>query len=160
MRARMEPDARRFRSLLLFSFATGVTTLAPVVMWTQTVYSVVGGGPFPVAAVLGVSMLGLALGGAVFASVAGRRHRPIILYGWLEICIGLCAFGFPFTTAWVSTACAWFYRAAEPTPVSLAGASLCMSLLLLPGMFLIGGVLPVLGRLISGRNGDGGQPVA
>jgi len=157
----MDSGARRFRSIaLLLAFATGAVSLAFVSMSAQMVHSVVGEGPFAVVALLGVSMLGLGLGAEVCAGLAGPRYRPIILYGWLEICIGLCAFGFSPTSACVSTVCAWFYRAVEPAPVSLAGASLCMSLAVLPAMLFIGGTLPALGRLISDHNADGGRAVA
>ena len=88
------PSARGF--VLLLFFATGLSALVYQVIWLRTLATVFGSTTYATTTVLSAFMGGLALGSYVFGRMADRAKRPLMLYGILEIGIGVFALVFPF----------------------------------------------------------------
>ncbi|MGB2822792.1 MAG: hypothetical protein WBF17_17540, partial [Phycisphaerae bacterium] len=89
---RQEAEGRRFRpAVLVFFLTSGATGLALEVVWTRLLGVVFGNTVYAASTVLTAYMLGLALGSAVLGPLADRSRRPLVLYGLLEIGVGLYA---------------------------------------------------------------------
>ncbi len=133
--------------LFLFSGATG---LAYQVVWIRMLVRTFGATSFAISTVLAAYMAGLALGSYIFGRIIDRRGNPILLYGFLELGIGIFALLFPLILA------AWhplfrelyiglggrFYL------LSLIRFTLAFSALLIPTT-LMGGTLPILSRYVA-----------
>jgi spermidine synthase len=140
-------------AVMAMFLASGATGLVLEVTWTRMLGTVFGNTIHAASTVLTVYMLGLALGSAVLGRVADRVRRPLLLYGCLEIGVGLYAMVLPWLLAGCSGLYVWLYRAAWSSPGAVTAGRFALSvLMLLPPTFLMGGTLPVLGRhLAAGR---------
>jgi spermidine synthase len=92
---------------LLFPFAvfclllSGAAGLVYQVVWLRYLSLFLGHTSYAVVAVLMAFMGGLAIGNAWLGARADLTARPLALYAWLEIGIGLCALAFPTYYEWV-----------------------------------------------------------
>jgi spermidine synthase len=94
----MAPAVRRdasFPLLLLCFFLSGLAGLVYETAWTREFAFVFGTSNLAVATVLAAYMAGLAAGAAVAARFAHRVRRPLLVYGLLELGIGLAALAVP-----------------------------------------------------------------
>lgn len=157
----MKEHGQEFRAaVLLFFLASGATGLILEVVWTRVLGTVFGNTVYAASAVLTTYMLGLAAGSLLLGRVADRIRRPLLLYGCLEIGVGLYAIAFPLLAAGSDAVYAWFYRSVEPGFLLLNAVRLPLSvLLLLPPTMLMGGTLPVLSRHLGCRNRQPGREV-
>ena len=140
----MKSHGRRYRAaVLLFFITSGATGLVLEVVWTRILGTVFGNTVYAAATVLTAYMLGLALGSALLGRIADRSRRPLLLYGCLEIGVGLYALLFPLLAATSLGVYAWFYRSFQPGFTVLNVVRFGLSLiLLLPPTLLMGGTLP------------------
>ena len=88
--------ARSFGLLLLCFFLSGLAALIYQTAWTRQFAFVFGTSELAVASVLAAYMGGLALGAAVAGRLVPRIRRPILVYGLLELAIGLTALAVPW----------------------------------------------------------------
>lgn len=146
----MPGRSRLVASALLFT--SGVTGLVYELAWSKRLGNLLGSSGHAHALVLATFMGGLALGAAVFGRAADRSKRPLALYGWLELGVGLGALVVPTVLdaaggAWLSWAAGWSSstRTLSRLPVAMA--------VLLPPTLLMGGALPALVRALSGSLG-------
>jgi len=158
---RREAHGRRFRAAVLVFFLTsGATGLALEVVWTRILGVVFGNTVYAASTVLTAYMLGLALGSAALGSLADRARRPLVLYGLLEIGVGLYALVLPLLAAGTTAVYGWFFRSFEPAFWLLNLVRFGLSVLvLLPPTFLMGGTLPVLARHLGLRHRQPGREV-
>jgi len=95
-------------------------------------------------------MSGLAIGSVIWGGVADRTSRPLVLYGALELGIGVCAgafvFGFDALSGVYWSALARVGNAGGAAVALKAG--LCVGAML-PATFCMGGTLPVLSRSLG-----------
>jgi predicted membrane-bound spermidine synthase len=132
---------------LLLSGAAG---LVYQVVWMRYLSLFLGTTSHAVVLVLVSFMGGLALGNAWLGVWADRVRRPLALYAWLELGIGLCALLFPH-----------YYELAHRAYLSLAtglnpGGQVVLGLkfgfsfstILVPTL-LMGGTLPVMTKLVT-----------
>ena len=77
-------------AIYLVFFLSGAAALAYQVVWVRSLQLLFGGSHLAVTAVLSVFMAGLALGSHLFGKRVQELHRPLRLYGFLEI--GIAAF--------------------------------------------------------------------
>src|SRR5690242_7857511 len=77
-------------------FVSGAAGLAYQIAWSRYLSLFLGHSSYAVVAVLVAFMGGLAVGNAVFGSIADRAKKPLELYAWLEIAIGAYALIFPW----------------------------------------------------------------
>src|SRR3954468_10145992 len=83
----MKPSVK----LVLFVcfFLSGVAGLIYQVAWTKALGLVFGHTAYAIAIVLATFMGGLAAGSALLGRWAERWPKPIAVYGWIELCIGV-----------------------------------------------------------------------
>ena len=145
---------RRFLLYGLF-FLSGGSALVYELVWQRLVNLVFGVSTLSVSTVLAAFMGGLALGGLAFGRWADRTRKPLRLYAGVEAAIGLTALlvppGFTLLTAFYT----FLYAHLQPGPGLEAFIRFVLSMVVLTGpAALIGGTLPIMGRLAA-RRGDG-----
>jgi len=139
-----------FIVILTCFFISGVAGLIYQVAWTKALGLVFGHTVYAIATVLAAFMGGLAAGSAFLGRWGQRRIRPIALYGWIEILIGVTGFLSIFGLEMVRTLYLAVYHAASSSTVLLLGLRLVASLLVLfLPTFLMGGTLPILTRGVT-----------
>jgi len=133
--------------LFLFSGATG---LAYQVVWIRMLVRTFGATSFAISTVLAAYMAGLALGSYLFGRIIDRRGNPILLYGFLELGIGIFALLFPLILAAWHPMFRGLYMGLEGRfyLLSLIRFALAFSVLLIPST-LLGGSLPILSRYVT-----------
>ena len=144
--------------ILTLFFCSGATALVYEVIWSKYLALLFGSTIQAQTVVLAVFMGGLALGNKLFGRGADRARRPLVIYGCIEMAIGLFAFLFPF-----------FYRAANGLFASVGSSLLdrsgsllalkcvlSMALLLGPTI-LMGGTLPILAAWLQKSGLEAGR---
>ncbi len=136
--------------LLLFS---GFTGLVYEFCWGKRLGIVLGNSGEAHSIVLATFMGGLALGAALFGRMADRSKRPLMLYGFLELCVGLYALAFPR----LLEALHQFYVQFAPEGAGWSKTALrllCASAALLPPTVLMGGTLPAMTKSVTRQLSD------
>lgn len=147
----MQPTPRGlFRLVMLCLFVSGAAGLVYEVVWSRYLALFLGHTSYAVVAVLGAFMGGLALGNFWLGNFADRARRPLAVYAWLEIGIGVYALAFPF---WFEGCYHLFValgQGLEPGSAAALALKFAFSLLtvLLPTV-LMGGTLPMVTRLLT-----------
>jgi predicted membrane-bound spermidine synthase len=144
----------RSRSLLVYSFLfflSGATGLIYELLWVRVLYQSFGSTIQSVTTVVAAYMGGLGLGAWLLGRVADRSPRPAVLYGWLEIAIGVFGILSPLVLAFAH----WVYIGTAGALALGGGASVALrfglaALVLLIPTTLMGGTLPVLTRAMMG----------
>jgi spermidine synthase len=144
-------DPRRlsplFPIIAVLFFVSGATALVYEVVWLRSLLLVFGSTTFAASTVLTSFMAGLAAGSWGIGRWIDGRGRPLLVYGALEIGIGLYALASPYLLRAVEP----LYRAIwvgvdlPPLLFALARFALCFLVLFLPTA-LMGGTLPALSR--------------
>src|SRR5688500_16000809 len=125
--------------VLLLFFASGATALVYEVLWSKYLSMMLGSTVQAQTVVLAVFMGGLAIGNRLFGKRSICVKSPLLLYGLLEIVIGVYAYLFP-----------WIYRAADWTFVSVGSRFAEASTVLLFLKLLISVVLLLLPTVLMG----------
>jgi spermidine synthase len=140
---------------IIFLLLSGAAGLIYQVVWTRYLALFTGSTSHAVVAILVAFMGGLALGNYVLGKVADRALRPLALYGWLEVAIGLYALIFPVV---FETAYGIYLTLAEGSEpggtMLLVGKFLLALLSVLVPTFLMGGTLPVLTKMVTRSLGE------
>jgi len=130
-------------------FLSGASALVYEVVWTREFTTVFGGSAFAIATVLAAYMAGLALGSTVFGRSIDRRGHPLVVYGLLEAAVGVFALLLPVILHLLDAVYGGLYRSLTPGPYALALVRFTLSfLVLLIPTTMMGGTLPVLGKLL------------
>jgi len=144
--------------VLILFFCSGATALVYEVVWSKYLSLMFGSTVQAQTVVLAVFMGGLALGNRLFGALAGRAQRPLAIYGWLEIGIGLYAVAFRPLYGWADE---WFVRLGSgllgnsAALLALKG-TLAVGLLLGPTI-LMGGTLPLMAAWLQKVRDDPGR---
>jgi spermidine synthase len=145
------PRDRSFPLLLFCFLLSGLAALIYETAWTREFAFVFGTSELAVATVLAAYMAGLAAGAALAGRIAPRLTRPVLVYGLLELGIGIAALTVPLGIA----ATRWLYVAlfgdqeALPDADSLTTSLfylVCSFLILLVPTAMMGATLPLLAR--------------
>ena len=149
------------RALVPLFFVSGATGLIYQTIWGRQLHLVFGTSTFAIATVLSAFMAGLALGGFMMARYADRLLRPLVVYGWLEVAIGLYALLFPYIVRWIEPVYLAIWQAWEPSPLVFGGIQFVLvgSALVLPTAWM-GATLPLLARFATDSMGAAGDRVA
>jgi len=140
--------AKRFGFLpYVFFTLSGGCALVYEVTWAKYLALFLGNTTLAHMCVLTAFMGGLALGSVLIGAATGRLRRPLALYGWLEIAIGLYAITFPMYIRPVQSLALAAASGIEVGGPAWIGLKLivAISMLLFP-TFLMGGTFPVLMR--------------
>ena len=144
--------------ILLLFFCSGATALIYEVIWSKYLALLLGSTIQAQTVVLAVFMGGLALGNKLFGRQADRTQKPLVIYGLIEIAIGIYAFLY-----------SGIYKMADGFFVSAGSKLLDHSgwLLLLKGILgaalllgptiLMGGTLPILAAWLQKNTTDAGR---
>ncbi len=128
-------------------FLSGCAGLIYEVCWIRQASLVFGSMSYALSTVLAVFFLGLAVGSYVFGRIAQRIERPLMLFAFMELSVGVLAIASPFLFSIVDTVYGAAYRAVSEQFVLLMLVRIgLVSLILLPPAFLMGGTLPLFCR--------------
>jgi spermidine synthase len=139
---------------LFLTLLTGFSGLVYEVTWQKYLAALLGSDSQATATVLGIFLGGLAAGYALFGRVARRRARSgsdttrlLLLYGMVELAIGVYALCFPVLFRAIQSISHWI--PPGPHGVSFAiDAGLC-ALLIGPPSLLMGGTIPLLTQALA-----------
>jgi spermidine synthase len=141
------------RWLLALAVASGAAALSYEVLWARMLALVAGHSLAALSVVTATFMAGLALGGLLGECPRLRRLPPLVLYGILEIGIGLHAAAMPWLLALVDPLADRAYLLAEAGGPHASGAPAATALhlawaalLLIGPTTLMGATLPALVR--------------
>ena len=141
----------RFVLLLACFFLSGFAALLYQTAWTRELSFVFGTSELAVAAVLAAYMGGLALGAAAAARYAPRLRRPVLVYGVLELAIGLSALSVPVGIRLINAIYVGLLGGGSELPEGGGTAATLFQLgaafaVLLPPTAFMGATLPLLAR--------------
>ena len=142
--------ASRILPVFVLFLVSGATGLAYEVTWTRMLVRVFGTTSFAVSTVLAAYMAGFALGSYLLGKLIDRKGNPVLVYGLLELGIGVFALVFPYILGGLNPLYRVLYRGLEGShySLSLIRFLLCFIVLLIPTT-LMGGTLPVLSRFVT-----------
>src|SRR5881396_2031627 len=134
-------------------FLSGATGLIYELLWVRVLYQSFGSTIQSVTTVVAAYMGGLGLGAWLFGRIADRTARPAVLYGRLEIAIGV----FGVLSPLVLGLAHWVYIGTAGALALGGAASVALrfglaALVLLIPTTLMGGTLPVLTRAFTGED--------
>ncbi|HIE25664.1 TPA: tetratricopeptide repeat protein [Candidatus Poribacteria bacterium] len=134
-------------TILIIFFASGATGLIYEVIWTRMLILVFGSTVFAVTTVLTSFMAGLALGSFYFGRRADAQARPLRIYAYLEIGIGIFALIFPIILILLNGVYVGIHRQIHASfyPLSLIRFVLSFLVLLVPTT-LMGATLPIISK--------------
>ena len=141
---------RRLQPVLLGLFlVTGFTGLVYELLWARMFTLVFGTTVLAVSTVLAAFFAGLALGSWAFGRIVDRFGKPLLLYGLLEVGVGLYAAFVPSLIPLAQGISANLSQLAPDSfyAVSLARFLVSLLLILVPTTFM-GASLPVLSRFM------------
>src|SRR6266699_2159690 len=132
-------------------FLSGATGLVYELLWVRVLYQSFGSTIQSVTTVVAAYMGGLGLGAWLFGRITDRSPRPAVLYGKLEIAIGV----FGIISPLVLGLAHWIYLGTAGALALGSAASVALrfglaALVLLIPTTLMGGTLPVLTRALMG----------
>ena len=136
----------------LFFFTSGTAALIYEVIWLRLLGFVFGNTTYAVSAILTVYMAGLGLGSYWIGRRADRWTRPLRVYGWLELGIGLYASLTFFLLHVIQVLYVSFAQRFDPSPASFTFVRLALSfvILFIPTFFM-GATLPILAKFYIHR---------
>jgi spermidine synthase len=151
----------RFSLVATLFLVSGATGLLYEVAFSKLLAYIFGATAYAVSTVLAAFMGGLALGAHFGGKNAARAARPLMVYGALEVVVGLVCAGTPGVFALVTSA---YVALAHAAPGSLAAvtaarAALTALVVVIPTVAM-GATLPLLSRVIAQRAGDVPDPSA
>ena len=144
-------NASRWAVFGLFFFS-GSCALIYQITWMRLFRLAMGNTVFTSATVLTAFMAGLALGSWLAGRLADRTGRPLRVYAYLEVLIGLC--GLAMTPAFnaLEPVYGWLYHGLDGTGIWLGvGRFLASAALLALPTTLMGATLPLLSRFTTQR---------
>ena len=150
------------RLIFILFFFSGLAALVYEVVWARKLSLIFGTTTYAVSSILAVFFSGLALGSWLFGKIADKRlgwisaeRFPLVLYGLLEVGIGLYAFLTPWIFKLIENLQVSFWQKFSPTyfaetssaysGFSLFTFGLSFLCLIIPTT-LMGGTLPVLSK--------------
>jgi len=138
--------------IYLMFFLSGAAALMYQVLWVRSLSLIFGGSHLAVAAVLSIFMAGLAIGGYIIGKSADSMKKPLRIYGFLELLIGIFAIIFLGLIKLYPYIYIPLAQGRDEHPVYLFLIRIIFSIVaLIVPTSLMGGTLPVLSRFISGR---------
>ncbi len=152
----LSPELRR--GVLLTFAISGFAAMVYQIMWTRALVMSIGSSTYSFTAILAAFILGLALGSLVLARRIDRLREPLAVLGWLQIAIAIAAVIVVPVLGYVPLLVAELVESLRGQWGLLLATefALVIALVFVP-TFLIGGVFPLVTRLIAGHEGDASQ---
>ncbi|MCZ6907807.1 MAG: hypothetical protein O7G28_11025 [Deltaproteobacteria bacterium] len=86
----MKKPGRTHLVIFLLFGLSGVPALIYQIIWVRELGLIFGTTVYAVSTVLAVFFSGLALGGILFGKIVDAQNKPLPLYGFMELGIGVC----------------------------------------------------------------------
>jgi predicted membrane-bound spermidine synthase len=135
-------------------FVSGASSLIFQLIWSRLLHHVFGSSSVAISSVVSVFMGGLGLGAWLFGRIADRVRRPLLLYAWAELGVGVFALCVPLLVSpegFLAHVNALLHRRFEPGSAGLMLARfLCIAPVLIVPTTLMGSTLPLLSRHFVG----------
>jgi spermidine synthase len=146
--------------LYVVFFVSGISGLMYQVVWVRMLGRVLGNTVYAASTVLAAFMAGLALGSYLISTRADRIRRPLLVYGILEMGIGLAALATLILPDWLVPVYRAIYRLAGETRLGLTAGQvpIALAFLLVPTA-LMGATLPLLSAFGARRHPSFGRCV-
>jgi len=146
-------SAPRAPLILGLFLASGISGLVYEVVWMRLLSLTFSVTVYAVTTVLCAFMAGLALGAAAGGRVADRVRRPLLVYGLVEVGVGLTGIMTPSVLFRLGPAYVWLHDAVAGSAVGFTAGrfALAFAVLLVP-CTLMGATLPLLGRATIPRD--------
>jgi spermidine synthase len=145
-------------SVLILFFCSGAAALIYEIVWSKYLSLLLGSTVQAQTVVLAAFMGGLALGNRIFGNRADRCQQPLVLYGYLEIAIGIYAFAFDGLYRGADWIFVWSASGLlGQSGVLLAIKAVLGAALLLVPTVLMGGTLPLIAAWLQQRYDNPGR---
>ncbi|MDP9149203.1 MAG: spermidine synthase, partial [Myxococcota bacterium] len=145
------------RTISVFLFGSGFAALVYQTAWQRMLRLVFGASTGATAAVLGIFLGGLGLGGLLLGRRVERSPKPLSFYANLEVGIAIAAALSPLL---VDLCGALYFKLGGSRTLGWSGATLARlvlaALVMGPAVVLMGGTLPAAARAVEGE-GDVGR---
>ncbi len=142
---------------LLF-VASGASGLMLEVVWSRMLGWLLGATTWSVMTILVAFMGGLGLGGILWGRRASRSARPLRLFGWMEVTIGLYSLAVPILFDGLGDFFVAATRVVGDSPETLLAIRIVTAVAALaPPTLLMGGTLPVLTRFAAAGRAEPGR---
>jgi len=136
--------------LALLFFSSGVGALVLQVVWQRRLSLLFGNTVHATGAVLAAFLGCLALGSALAGPYADRVRRPVRLFGFLEIAVGLGALASLALSPIIGQLGARAFRAYGGDSVELTAIRCLLAVLLIaPATVPMGGTLPAIAKMVA-----------
>ncbi len=133
-------------------FATGAAGLIYEIVWSRMLALLMGNTSYALASLLTAFMGGLALGAWIGGRLAPRGNRGLLVYGCLELGIGLYCLVLPSLIDGADPLFGWIYRNHYSSLVSFNLMQFgVVGLLLVVPTAMMGATLPILVRYLTSR---------
>jgi len=137
----------RFILLAFLFFLSGFASLTDEVIFSRLLTFSFGVSIYATSAVTAAFLAGLGLGAYALSSPSRWTKRPILIYGVLELAIGVMVPLFPTVAKALTPALASLFSGIEPESFSFASARFVSAFaILVAPSFLMGGTLPFMIR--------------
>ena len=147
----LAPGPAGRRAVIAALILGGVAALGYQVLWTRILVLVVGSSSTAFALMLGLYLLGLALGGFAMTRATGWRDRPARAFQALHLGVAASALLGAVAFRWLPAAALLGFSGFGTAPASILAVDiLLVALILLPPTACLGAAFPVAARLLAG----------
>jgi spermidine synthase len=156
----VRPELKRFSWIYFLFFFSGISGLIYQVVWTRMLTLVFGHTIYSVSVVLSAFMAGLGLGSYLWGTTIDKAGKPLLIYGKIELLIGLSAAFLSLLFSNFSPIYAWIYKALPELffQTGFLKVALVFSLVLIPTI-LMGATLPIMAKYFVTENTHTGKQV-
>ena len=143
----VRPELKRSPWLYFLFFFSGISGLIYQIVWTRMLTLVFGHTIYSVSVVLSAFMAGLGLGSYLWGTTIDKAGRPLLIYGKIELLIGLSAAFLSLLFSEFSPIYAWLYKALPELffQTGFLKVALVFCLVLIPTI-LMGATLPIMAK--------------
>ena len=156
----VRPELKRFSWIYFLFFFSGISGLIYQIVWTRMLTLVFGHTIYSVSVVLSAFMAGLGLGSYLWGTTIDKAGKPLLIYGKIEILIGLTAAFLSLLFSNFSPIYAWLYQSLPDMffQTGLLKIVLAFSLVLIPTI-LMGATLPIMAKYFVTEEAHTGKQV-
>jgi spermidine synthase len=154
------PESKRFPWIYFLFFFSGISSLIYQIVWTRMLTLVFGHTIYSVSVVLSAFMAGLGLGSYLWGTTIDKTGRPLLVYGKIEILIGISAACLSLLFSNFSPIYAWLYQSLPDIffQTGLLKIVLAFCLVLVPTV-LMGATLPIMAKYFVTEESPTGKQV-
>jgi len=146
--------------LLVVYGAVGFTALLFEVAWARALAVVFGSSIYAFSSMLGAFLAGIALGSLLFRRWIDASREPVLLLAWGIVALAVLSLGTTLLMPHLPRAFLWVVESygLDSGRIALAQVTICM-LAMLPPTLVLGGLFPLVARVLSERIADVGVAV-